>query len=543
MFCLAPSLVVCREASSFSRAILGRFGPSEALRSEQEEREGAPLLSHNAHNDSKSFTLTKPPNPPANQKQNTTATPQKTPIKKNKPNKTKQTNKTGFYYDCLMRPNAKSVTTALRKCANLPYHTVATGHGPVLRHSTEQLVGYYRDWSEKALKGGAPSVAVLYSADYGFSDRLSQTLARGVTKAGECVTDMIDVLSVDPQDVVAAASRAKAVVLMAPPSGDEGARRALSALASAIKQGAKVLVAESFGGRDEPVDVLMQSLVAAGAEPLAAAAPAAPPPPAPAADDGDGAMTEEMAAEASAAAAARRGASGGGSNSMGTLRVRERPTQATYQAFEEAGARLAQALTSKDRAQALKAAMPPDVAKALGRLASGLYVVTAAQRASAAAATGDGTGNGNGNGNGDGNGGGAGVGARGAMVASWVSQASFEPLGLTVAVAKDRAMESLLQVGDAFVLNVLGEDDYQGPMKHFLRRFAPGEDRFAGVDTFTAANGSPALAGGIAYAECRVVSRLETPDHWVTYAEVTGGDVLKAEARTAVHRRLVGNYY
>ena len=34
----------------------------------------------------------------------------------------------------------------------------------------------------------------------------------------------------------------------------------------------------------------------------------------------------------------------------------------------------------------------------------------------------------------------------GAMVASWVAQASFEPLGLTVAVAKDRAIESLMQV-------------------------------------------------------------------------------------------------
>ena len=36
------------------------------------------------------------------------------------------------------------------------------------------------------------------------------------------------------------------------------------------------------------------------------------------------------------------------------------------------------------------------------------------------------------------------------MVASWVSQASFEPLGLTVAVAKDRAIESLLQVRPSF---------------------------------------------------------------------------------------------
>ncbi len=32
------------------------------------------------------------------------------------------------------------------------------------------------------------------------------------------------------------------------------------------------------------------------------------------------------------------------------------------------------------------------------------------------------------------------------QVASWVAQASFEPLGLTIAVAKDRAIESFMQV-------------------------------------------------------------------------------------------------
>jgi len=43
------------------------------------------------------------------------------------------------------------------------------------------------------------------------------------------------------------------------------------------------------------------------------------------------------------------------------------------------------------------------------------------------------------------------------MVASWVSQASFTPPGFTVAVAKDRAVETLLHVGDAFTLSVLAE--------------------------------------------------------------------------------------
>ena len=41
-------------------------------------------------------------------------------------------------------------------------------------------------------------VAVLYASDYGFSDRLSQTIARGITKANVAV-EMLDLLSADPQ--------------------------------------------------------------------------------------------------------------------------------------------------------------------------------------------------------------------------------------------------------------------------------------------------------------------------------------------------------
>ena len=78
---------------------------------------------------------------------------------------------------------------------------------------------------------------------------------------------------------------------------------------------------------------------------------------------------------------------------------------------------MAQLLTKKESAAKARS-MSPEVAKALARLSSGLYVVTAGT---------EGT-------------------AKGAMVASWVSQASFEPLGLSIAVAKDRAIESLMQV-------------------------------------------------------------------------------------------------
>lgn len=52
-------------------------------------------------------------------------------------------------------------------------------------------------WSEEVSK--APTnVLVLYASDYGFSDRLSQSLAAGITKAG-VATEMMDLLSADPQ--------------------------------------------------------------------------------------------------------------------------------------------------------------------------------------------------------------------------------------------------------------------------------------------------------------------------------------------------------
>ena len=56
-------------------------------------------------------------------------------------------------------------------------------------------------------------------------------------------------------------------------------------------------------------------------------------------------------------------------------------------------------------------------------------------------------------------------------------------------------------------------------------------------------SGAPVIKDALAYVDCKVVSRMETPDHWITYCHVLGGDVFKQDPLTAVHRRKVGNYY
>jgi len=195
------------------------------------------------------------------------------------------------------------------------------------------------------------------------------------------------------------------------------------------------------------------------------------------------------------------------------IHIREVPTENTYKLCEEAGTDIGQWVTRDRSIKAMKS-LDADLDKALGRISGGLYIITAKK--------------------GD---------VSSAMLASWVTQASFKPLGFSIAVAKDRAIESLMQVGDRFILNVLEEGNYQKLMKHFLKRFTPGADRFEGVRTQPAQNGAPILGDALAYMECEVVSRMDCGDHWAVYSTVYAGRVSKPDALTAVHHRKVGNHY
>ncbi|MEO1400691.1 MAG: diflavin flavoprotein [Cyanobacteria bacterium J06635_1] len=374
-----------------------------------------------------------------------------------------------FYYECLMAPNARSVISAMKRMDKLEgdISTIATGHGPLLRHNLEELTGRYRRWSQEKSKAET-LVAVFYVSDYGFSDRISQSLARGVTKTGVAV-EMMDLRSADIHELNELVGRAKGILLGMPPSSGRGAdetQTALSSILAAVNDKQTFGLFESYGGDDEPIDTLQTKLQDLELKPA-----------------------------------------------FDPIRVKDTPSEAIYQLCEETGVDMGQDLAQAKKIKKLKS-LDVDLEKALGRISSGLYIITAQKGE-----------------------------LNSAMLASWISQASFKPLGFTVAVAKDRAIESLMQVGDTFVLNVLEEGNHLGLMKHFLKRFPPGADRFAGVRTRPANNGSPILGDALAYLECEVSSRMELSDHWLVYCTVHEGRVSKDESITAVHHRKIGNYY
>ena len=96
------------------------------------------------------------------------------------------------------------------------------------------------------------------------------------------------------------------------------------------------------------------------------------------------------------------------------------------------------------------------------------------------------------------------------------------------------------------MLNVLGEEKSGAIMKHFLTRFPPGADRFEGVGTKQAKNGSPVLTDSIAYLECTVRASAMYLRRLVCYWNLlrmwTAWDMLWHWTRCAFDGRCIGNH-
>ncbi|HEY9825927.1 MAG TPA: diflavin flavoprotein [Stenomitos sp.] len=368
------------------------------------------------------------------------------------------------YYDCLMGPNARSVLAALKRMDPLTVSTIATGHGPLLKHHVERWVSCYREWSS-AQASNEPTATLFYCEGYGHSEHIAQRIALGIAKTG-VATELVDLSAIDSQDVRDFVNTAAGLVVGMPAQTDAIAQANLSTILAAAHAKQAIGFFESGGGQDEPIYPLRNKFREVG-------------------------VLEQFP----------------------PILLKEAPTVALDQICDEAGTDLGQWLT-RDRTVKQMKSLDTDLDRALGRLSGGLYIITARKGEIASA-----------------------------MLASWVTQASLQPLGIAIAVAKDRAIEAFLHVGDRFVLNVLEEGNYHILMRHFLKRFAPGADRFAGVKTYDAGNGSPILADALAYMECEVLQRMDGGDHWLVYSSVQAGRVAKAQGTTAVHHRKVGNHY
>jgi flavorubredoxin/flavin reductase (DIM6/NTAB) family NADH-FMN oxidoreductase RutF len=199
-----------------------------------------------------------------------------------------------------------------------------------------------------------------------------------------------------------------------------------------------------------------------------------------------------------------------------TIRVRFTPTPEILQQCQQAGVAFAQMLkkTKKLRTprQAVTEAKIDRTEQAVGRIIGSLCVVT----------TRDGE-------------------THKGILTSWVSQATFNPPGIMIAIAKEQNADLMRHPGDKFVLNILKEG--KNIRRYFSRQSTLGDNPFANLSTRTAENGSLILNEALAYLECTVQNQLECGNRWLIYAVVDKGQVLANDGVTAIEHRKSGSYY
>ena len=106
------------------------------------------------------------------------------------------------------------------------------------------------------------------------------------------------------------------------------------------------------------------------------------------------------------------------------------------------------------------------------------------------------------------------------MTASWVSQASFHPPMIVVAVENRSKAVGMIRDAHHFALSVLraGQRDVAEKLG---RASAGAPNKLKGIKTKPApTSGVPVLADALGWVECRVVATLPSGDHTLVLGEV-----------------------
>ena len=112
---------------------------------------------------------------------------------------------------------------------------------------------------------------------------------------------------------------------------------------------------------------------------------------------------------------------------------------------------------------------------------------------------------------------------------SWVSQASFEPTLVTVAVKKQSDLHETIEKSRLFAVNIVGKNNEDMPAP-FAENTKIEDNKLNGYAFEDGETGAPILKDVPAYFECKVIEDITIGDHSIFVSEVVGGGVRDAEA-------------
>ena len=154
----------------------------------------------------------------------------------------------------------------------------------------------------------------------------------------------------------------------------------------------------------------------------------------------------------------------------------------------------------------------PIVAQAMGSIPSGLFILTTGRGDEATG-----------------------------LLTSFVQQAGFDPLAVTVAIQRKRDVAGLIRKEKAFCLSILRRESKQ-ILAHFARGFEGGEPAFGGLSIELCDLGIPYLSAAHGHLVCELIGESTWTDHVLFCAKVIGG-ACHGDGEPWIHLRKSGLSY
>lgn len=110
-------------------------------------------------------------------------------------------------------------------------------------------------------------------------------------------------------------------------------------------------------------------------------------------------------------------------------------------------------------------------------------------------------------------------GQRHGMTVNSFTSISLEPAMITISLQSGSRTHELIMKSRAFGLTILSSEQVQ-VSNVFAGRVADVNDRFAGLQTKSLVTGSPLIAGGLAWLDCRVAQTFDVGMNTLFIAEV-----------------------
>ncbi len=121
------------------------------------------------------------------------------------------------------------------------------------------------------------------------------------------------------------------------------------------------------------------------------------------------------------------------------------------------------------------------------------------------------------------------------MTAAWVTQVSFKPPLLAVAIAPPRYTYGLIKDSGYFCINTIPVDAMD-LAKHFGFKSGRKTNKFKGYTYTNALKGSPVLDQASAYIECELQSTCEAGDHTLFIGSIVDHAVLREDAEPLIFK-------